>query len=93
MIIEHIHIKPEVAQKIEKKHNVTEEEVREVLFFSDEEPRIRRSKKKGRYVAFGRTVAGRYLAIIFVPERALGASLISAREMDSREKRRFRQRR
>ncbi|MBM3236516.1 hypothetical protein FJZ31_09475 [Candidatus Poribacteria bacterium] len=28
-----------------------------------------------------------------VPEQALGASLISAREMDSREKRRFRQRR
>lgn len=34
MIIEHIHIKPKVAQKIFQKHNVTEEEVREVLFFS-----------------------------------------------------------
>ena len=92
MIIEHIHIKPEVAQKIEKKHNVTEEEIKEVFFYSDEKPRIRRSRQK-RYVAFGRTIAGRYLAVIFAPDKDGGASIINVREMDSKEKRRYQRRR
>ena len=41
----------------------------------------------GRYAAYGQTVAGRYLVVIFLP---LGQGLIrviSARDMEAREKR------
>ena len=41
-----------------------------------------------KYFAWGQTQAGRYLFIVFVPERPADARIISARDMTEREKKR-----
>ena len=80
--------KDQFVEKFERKHQVSAGEVEEVL---DERPHVRRLKK-GRmkwedvYAAYGQTVAGRYLTIIYI-RKISGALLpISARDMDYAER-------
>lgn len=78
--------------KIELKHGVYPNEVREVLFSN---PRIRRVGKGERhpgehlYVAYGRTEAGRYLTIFFIHKSGNEALIISARDMDNKERKSY----
>jgi hypothetical protein len=41
----------------------------------------------GRYAAYGQTEAGRYLVVIFIPLGQGWIRVISARDMDARERR------
>lgn len=77
------------VDKIESKHQVTTDEVEQVLFA---EPHVRRAEKgrvKGEdlYVAYGQTEAGRYLVVFFIHKRRVAALPISARDMTVSERR------
>lgn len=92
MNIEKIVIPVEIENKIESKHNVRFNEVRQALI---SDPRIRFAEKgnvKGSdvYVAFGQTFGGRYLAVFFIykPENKTSI-IISARDMNKKEKKAY----
>lgn len=80
---------PEVVDKLEWKHNVTPREVDDVMFSN---PLVRKIQKGHRsnedvYVAFGQTEAGRYLSVFFVYKVTQEVLIISARDMDRKERR------
>ncbi|VEN73150.1 conserved hypothetical protein [Candidatus Desulfarcum epimagneticum] len=92
MKIEKVVIPAGIENKIESKHNVRVNEIRQALI---NEPRIRFAEKgnvKGNdvYVAFGRTFGGRYLSVFFVykPENKTGI-VISARDMTKKERKAY----
>ena len=78
--------------KIEVKHGVYQNEVREVLFSN---PRIRRVGRGKRqrdehlYAAYGQTNDGRYLTVFFIYKSGNEALIISARDMDRKERNRY----
>ena len=75
--------------KLEAKHGVYPEEVRQILMGS---PRIRRvgkgQSREGEhlYVGYGQTDAGRYLTVFFIHKSGNQALVISARDMDGKER-------
>lgn len=80
-----------VLRKIQTKHRLEWEEVREIF---RNRPRIFRfldadQYGETRYYAWGRTVAGRYGTVVYVPVHPNRAKVISARDMDATERRRF----
>ncbi len=79
------------ADKLERKHQVYAYEVEEVLL---NEPRINFLEKgnirgQDMYLALGRTDEGRYLAVFFLYKPDRTALVVTAREMDSKERRRY----
>ncbi len=81
----------EIEQKLNWKHNVAAYEVEEVLL---QHPHIRFAAKgniKGEdlYTALGRTEAGRYLVVFFLNKGKGKALIISARDMDAKERKRY----
>lgn len=63
---------------------VSPEEVEEVLFNDSDSPQIMRGKEN-RYLAYGRTSAGRYLFIVLMIANRK-TRIITARDMTDREK-------
>lgn len=91
MIIKEVIWLRQFAEKIERKHNVSEEEVDEVLA---KQPPVRfmsRGAREGEdlYRAVGQTDAGRYLSIFFIYKRQGRALVVSARDADSKELRKY----
>jgi uncharacterized DUF497 family protein len=82
----------EYVTKIETRHKVYRDEIREVLLG---QPHIRRigkgKRRKGEhlYAAYGQTEAGRYLTIFFIHKAGNQALIISARDMDDKERKRY----
>ncbi len=82
----------EYVTKMEVKHGVYRDEIRSILFG---EPLVRRvgkgKRRKGEhlYVAYGQTENGRYLAIFFILKAGNEALLISARDMDDKERKSY----
>lgn len=78
--------------KIETKHGVYRGEIRQVLLGK---PRIRRiakgKRRKGEhlYAAYGQTEMGRYLVVFFIHKAGNEALVISARDMDDKERKRY----
>lgn len=73
------------------RHGVEPEEVEEVCF---RHPLIIRGRKTGTlksYLAFGQTEAGRYLAVVFRPLDGGEVFVITTRDMDGAERRRYRE--
>ncbi len=77
--------------KIQKKHNVTVEEIEEALLSGALFCHARRGKVNGEdvYVAYGKTQAGRYLFIVFIYKSPMKGLIISARDMTIKERRRY----
>lgn len=80
-----------VVDKLASKHRVATTEVEEAL---ESRPRIHLVEKGQRqgedvYMALGRTVAGRYLAVLFIHKRSQEALILSARDMAAKERRRY----
>jgi uncharacterized DUF497 family protein len=65
-------------------HGVSPDEVEEVAF--DDEPHVRRGEGGRRYL-YGRTGAGRLLFIVYVHTGQGLAKVITARDMDDKERR------
>ncbi len=81
----------EIVEKIEVKHQVNPEEIEQV--FSNQ-PAIKRMNKghyRGEdvYRASGQTDAGRYLTIFFIHKLTNEALILSARNMDYKERKSY----
>ena len=81
----------DVVDKLISKHHVETHEVEEVL---NSKPKIRFVEKGDRegedvYLALGQTDAGRYLAILFIYKKTREALILSARDMATKERRRY----
>jgi uncharacterized DUF497 family protein len=81
---------PEIEDKLSCKHQVYVDEVEEVLF--DDHPHIRFVEKghvpgEDLYSAYGRTTAGRWLIVFFIVKGENEALVISARDMERKERR------
>jgi len=80
---------PEIEDKLYHKHKVLVEEVEDVLF---DAPRIRFVEKGHRegedlYAAYGQSASGRWLIVFFVLKAEREALVISARDMERKERR------
>jgi uncharacterized protein len=81
----------EIVDKLEVKHQVTPEEVEQV-FIND--PRVRRMNRghyRGEdvYRALGRTDEGRHLTIFFIHKLTNEVLILSARDMDDKERKSY----
>lgn len=88
MLIDRIIWKEQFVEKLEVKHNVSVEEVEDVLSAKPHIRKVAKGNVKGEnvYAASGQTIGGRYL-IIFYIRKLDGAILpISARDMDDGER-------
>ena len=82
---------PSILDKVEIKHQVSQEEVEEVFF---NRPRYRfvelgNQKGEGVYSASGQTEAGRYLIIFFIHKSSNTVLILSARDMVKKERKRY----
>ncbi len=82
---------PDFVDKLAVKHHVTQDEVEEVFF---DRPRYRFVESGYRlgedvYAASGQTDGGRYLIVFFIQKPSHRALIVSARDMDETERRRY----
>jgi len=92
MVINEIVWLDSVVEKVIWKHNVTPVEIEEII--EDKKHRIFK-KEKGKvdgenlYNLLGKTNNGRYLSIFFIRKFNNKALIITARDMNKRERRRY----
>lgn len=81
----------EIVDKLDWKHQVQQEEVREVFRRQPTYHFVEKGHRRGEnvYVAQGRTEAGRYLNVFFVYKADQRALIVSARSMTPAEKRTY----
>lgn len=82
---------PDIVNKLAVKHHVLQDEVEEV-FFNRPKYRFIESGNQPRedvYAASGQTDAGRYLIVFFIHKSPHRALILSARDMDQKERRRY----
>ena len=82
---------PEIEEKLLVKHAVLVEEVEEVLFDKPQMYFLEKGHRAGEnlYVAYGQAETGRYLTIFFILKPHAQALIISARDMDAKERRHY----
>jgi len=81
----------EVVEKIESKHGVTQTEVEQVLSLTPKVRKMAKGRFRGEHVyrALGKTTAGRRLTVFFIHKRTGNALVLSARDMDRKERRSY----
>jgi hypothetical protein len=82
---------PDIIDKLANKHQVAEDEAEEIFF---NRPRYRFAESGHRpgedvYSAWGQTDVGRYLIVFFIHKSANTALILSARDMDDKERQRY----
>jgi len=79
-----------VVDKLHWKHGVQPEEVEEVLLSRPNFRKMEAGRIQGEdlYAAFGTSLAGRHLKVLFVYKATREALIVSARDMSQKEKRR-----
>ena len=80
-----------VVYKLLWKHNITTEEVEEVFANAPRYKFQERGNIEGEdlYTAYGRTNAGRYLTVFFIYKFSHEALIVTARDMDRKERRQY----
>lgn len=83
---------PDIIEKLDVKHHVLPDEVEEVF---DNRPRMKRFQRghfRGEdvYRVLGQTDDGRYLVVFFILKPNRAALILSARDMDDKERREYR---
>lgn len=80
-----------IVDKLEVKHHVSQDEVEEVFFNKARFRFVESGHQKGEdvYAATGQTDAGRYLIVFFIYKNSNSALILSARNMDKKERRRY----
>ncbi|MBU0701846.1 BrnT family toxin [bacterium] len=84
---------PDILEKLAVKHQVTQDESEEV-FFNHPQYRFVESgyrQDEDVYSAIGQTDAGRYLIVFFIHKSDNTALILSARDMDKKERRHYEQ--
>ncbi|MEW5691990.1 MAG: BrnT family toxin [Candidatus Hydrogenedentota bacterium] len=84
-----------VYHKIQSKHHIKWDEIKEVFKNQDEKIKIFRASSRNDYgqkrlKALGRTFAERYIMTVFIKEIA-GLKIITARDMTVKEKKQYNQ--
>ncbi|MFQ6100481.1 MAG: BrnT family toxin [Anaerolineae bacterium] len=76
---------------METKHSVSPEEVEEVFTSKPKIKRMNRGHFRGEdvYRALGRTEAGRYLVVFFIHKLTHEVLILSARDMDKKERKSY----
>jgi uncharacterized protein len=82
---------PHIIDKLAWKHNVTPEEVAQVLFRNPDGRKVQKGHVPGEdlYAVLGRTESGRYLVAFFILKPNHEALILSARDMDVKERRQY----
>jgi len=92
MRIDSITWKEKFVKKIEIKHHVSVKEVEEIIYGKKKVYRALKGDVEGEdiYLALDKTSSGRYLSVFFILKKDKHSVLpISARDMDSKERRRY----
>ncbi len=81
----------EIVDKLEVKHQVMPEEVEQVFVSNPRIRRMNRGHYRGEdvYRALGQTEEGRYLTIFFIHKLTGEALILSARDMDEKERKSY----
>jgi len=81
---------PEVVEKLAVKHHVSQEEAEEVFFNRPRYRFVESGYTPGEdvFAANGQTDAGRYLIVFFIYKRGNMALIVTARDMDKKERKR-----
>jgi uncharacterized DUF497 family protein len=82
---------PDIADKVETKHNVKLDEAEEIFFNKPRFRFVEAGNERGEdvYSASGQTDAGRYLIVFFIYKQGNTALILSVRDMDRKERRRY----
>ena len=72
-------------------HHITQNEVEQTFANNPQYRFLERGKIEGEdvYAAYGRTDAGRYVTVVFIRKFGNRALVISARDMDRKERRQY----
>lgn len=91
MRIESIIWLPNIVDKLDWKHNVATEEVEEIFHSKPVYRKVQKGHVPGEdlYASCGQTNSGRYLIIFFIYKPSHKALIISARDMDKKERRKY----
>jgi uncharacterized protein len=82
---------PDIVEKLARKHHLTQREVQEVFAGKPQYRRLERGRVDGEdvYAAYGQTGAGRYVTAIFILKLDRMALMITARDMDRKERKQY----
>jgi len=82
---------PHIIDKLAWKHHVSPEEIEDILFGRPLYRKVQKGHIPGEdlYAALGQTEAGRYLIIFFIYKSTCEALILSARDMDDKERRQY----
>lgn len=85
---------PEIIDKLAWKHHVEPEEVDQVLFSQPLFRKVQKGHIPGEdvYIALNQTDSGRYLVVFFVYKTTREALILSARDMDRKERKLYERR-
>lgn len=88
MRIGHIIWLPDIEDKLIQKHAVQAEEVEDILFGGPHVRFVEKGQRAGEdlYAGYGQTEAGRWLIIFFVMKSQRRALIVSARDMEQKER-------
>ena len=80
-----------IVEKLHAKHHVSSEDVEEVFARTPKTMKVKKGNFRGEdvYRALGQTVAGRYLTVFFIHKLSNEALILSARDMDRKERRSY----
>lgn len=92
MHIRQVVIREKYSEKIWRKHRVDEDEIIDILV--DRQPSFRKLQRghvagEDLFGAYGQTDSGRYLSIFFIHKINQDAFVISARDMNNKERNRY----
>ncbi len=82
---------PHIIDKLAWKHGVEPEEVDQILFGDPFFRKVQKGHVPGEdvFAALGRTDVGRYLIVFFVYKTTREALILSARDMDAKERKQY----
>ena len=80
-----------IVEKLAEKHHISQDEVEQVLFNNPQFRFLEEGNIDGEnvYSAYGRTDDGRYVTVIFIRKLGNNALIISARDMDRKERKQY----
>ena len=79
---------PDILEKLNWKHHTSQDEVEDVFFNRPRYRFVEAGERPGEdvYSASGQTNEGRYLIVFFIHKSDSAALILSARDMDEKEK-------
>ncbi len=80
-----------IVDKLNTKHHITQDEIEQVFLNSPQYRFLEKGKIENEHVysACGRTDDGRYVRVIFIRKFSDKALVISARDMDGKERKQY----